>query len=373
MLQLTWPQILEVSKVFYGLLVCTLFILGSDLLTRYFKADKEVRTQPAYLTFFFIGVGIIGTGVYTIFATMDYLFSWTDFGFSIQALIPMVILTAFAFMTESLVIPPKKTQVPRKYHIGYLTIIGISFCLYAIILLFFHIFDGDNEWWWGPFVPVYLGIIIYGLLTFISLITLFFYRLKARREIKVRVYTMFIFGFIAFFGTTVRTLGGILFNELYFIGTIIEIGGWIGMRQSILMIPTFSEFDNPDGRDPSFPFTYEQFSKFFSNPTSSRQFEELRIRFSHQQKTGKPSRGEFSAIIILLLNNPEIFGGKVRNKQTLMNAVAYIVTNVLNIEFDSERIRKNTVNHLQKLKTMNILNEDGELLLINPNWIKLLP
>lgn len=373
MFQLIWDEIIEVSKVWYGLLVCVLFILGSDLLLRYFKAGKELRSQPAYLTFFYIAIGIFGTGFYTIFAIIDYLFTWTDFGFSMQALIPMVILTIFAFMTENLVIPPKKTRPRGKTHFGYLTIIGISFCIYAAVTLILHVVDGDNEWVWVPFLPVYIGIGIYGLLAMLALLTLFFHRLQARQEIRIRVFIMFVFGLVVVIGTVVRFLGGnIFYNELYFIGTIIEISGWIGIRQTILMIPTFSEFDNANGKDPSFPFTYEQFNKFFSNPTFSKQFEELRLRFSHRQGAGKPPRGEFSAIIILLLNNPETFGGKVRNKQILINAVAYIVTKVLNMESDSERIRKNTVNHLQKLKSMDILNGEGDTILLNSNWTKLL-
>ncbi len=373
MYQLTWAQIVEIEKVIYGLLTCALFIFASDLILRYFKASKEVRSQPAYSGFFFISVGVLGTGVYSIFALIHFLFKSSDTGVAVLTFIPMATLTFFAFGTENLVIFPSKESNVGKCRVGYLTSIGIGICIYSAVLVVIHIFDKDDTWEIIPFIPVYIGIAIYGIFAFWAFIILFFHRLQPRPIVRKWIYSALICGFIAFSGTTLEGLSRLIFrNELFFIGTIIEIGGWVGIRHYFLLIPSYSELTRINGIDPSFFPNQNTYSVFFSNPENAGQYERLRFRFSRQIGRGQPPRGEFSAIIILLLNNPDVFGTKVRERSFLTVAVTHITNNILKLEIDSERIRKNTVNHLQKLITMKIVIDEGNLLRLNPKWETLL-
>ncbi len=373
MFQLTWDQIVEIEKVIYGLLTCILFIFASDLILRYFKASKEVRSQPAYSGFFYISVGVLGTGVYSICALIHFLFTHSDTGVAVLTFIPMVTLTVFAFGTENLVIFPPKDSIGSKYRVGYLTIIGIGFCTYSAVLIAIHIFDGDDSWEIIPFIPVYIGLVFYGFLAFWAFIILFFHRLQPRPIVRKWIYSALICGFIAFTGASLEGINRLFIrNELFFIGTIIEIGGWVGIRHYFLLIPSYSELTSINGTDPSFFPNQNTYRDFFSNPENSRQYERLRLRFSRQIGRGQPPRGEFSAIIILFLKNPDIFGSKVRERSYLIVAVTQAAINILKLEIDPERIRKNTVNHLQKLMTKKIVIDEGNFIRLNPSWETLL-
>ncbi len=374
MFLIPWLEILDISKVFFSILMFLLFILGTDLILRYFRTLKEIRNdptyEPAYLTFLFIGIGIFGYGVYMIFAIIDYFYvTPLDWGLSLQALIPMLIVTLFTFMTENLVFRRKKGFIYfRKFRVGFLTLIAISFCIFAGIRTLEQILDTDLLWDGTQFLPVYIGIGIFGLVSFVGLITLLFYRLHPRGKSLKNILFAVVSSLFCAGGAIISALGALSLNEFYFMGTIVEICGWIMIRHFILAIPFYSELAKIQTAKVNKIFNFEDFARFFSIPDNSQKLKTLRSRFSRHQGPGKPPRGEFSAIILLVLENPDVFGNRISEKKKLLDTTAFILNDVLKIESDPDRIRKNTVHHIQMLKSYEILREEAEMFILNSDW-----
>ncbi len=232
------------NLILYGALICMLVLFGTDLLLRYFKADRQTRGDPAYLIFFVIGAGVIGDSLYTIPALIDYFFTPQDYLLSLQAVIPMGILTAFAVMAENVIIPKKFTFNLGRIRVGALGLGGLGFIIYGAISVFKELFDSDNTWSGYPLLPVYVALAVYGLFSFLIIIDIFFIRLRPQKEIKRKIAGAVLFGVFTISGVGLRSIFDVGVHDLlYTIGTVIEISGWFAMRWALLSVPSYSEIE----------------------------------------------------------------------------------------------------------------------------------
>src|SRR4030042_6081128 len=99
--------------ILYGALTALLFIIGTDILGRYLKADKQQRGDAAHMTFLVMGSALIGYGCYMTTQIVGKLIITPEQtqppDILTALLIPVVviILSAFALTAEQFVFPRK--------------------------------------------------------------------------------------------------------------------------------------------------------------------------------------------------------------------------------------------------------------------------
>ena len=181
----------NVGLLLYGALTAILFIFGVDLLERYFKADKQTRGDPAYMFFFVLGSSITGYGFYMILAILNYYYFQANYFASslatlLQLAFIMVIMTALAITSETIVFPKKRSMKLGKVQVGLLSFFAIIVVLYIMILFFIDLFDPDgyNSSLPLAFIPIVIAFLIYGLIGFIGMLILLFRRLNPQRKLK---------------------------------------------------------------------------------------------------------------------------------------------------------------------------------------------
>lgn len=96
-------------------------------------------------------------------------------------------------------------------------------------------------------------------------------------------------------------------------------------------------------------------SLFFEQEKNQKYFESLKNHLSIRTGRGKPPKGEYGAIIILLLDNIDQFGIDTFSQSNLKNTIYFVLEKILMIETNVDTIRKNTQNHLKKLEKQGII------------------
>ena len=233
----------------YGGFILLLILFGWDLLTKYVKADKRTRTgDPAYMIFFIIAIAMIGYGLYTIPATINYFFKndFEDFlGYKLIWLIPLqyflILLMIIPIGYVILLILFKNKKI-----IAYLGgFVGVISIIYMFVLIFIV---GKNP---NPalvsigspnMIPIAIIIGIFGIIDFFGLVYILVVKLAPQKKVRNQVL-------LGIMGIIIAGIGGIL--ELsqrdpnkwwYVIGVLIELIGFIVMRHFFLSIPSYDEF-----------------------------------------------------------------------------------------------------------------------------------
>lgn len=232
--------------ILYGMLTGFLFIIGSDILVRYLKADKAQRGDAVHLTFFVIGLGIIGYGCYmTSVIVGTLLIPDPNLIFSFQMLVLVLFLSAFALTAEQFVFP-RKSRIFKlgKTKFGGIGILAPAVCVYAVVLLVFEILGNLEQWAYFPIMAV---DVFFGLVGFYGFVQIFLVRLSLAKEIKRKILFGLFSGCIALGGEIISLLGRDPPDLLWVVGTLIEIGGWLFFRYFFLSIPPYSELDWKNG------------------------------------------------------------------------------------------------------------------------------
>ena len=230
----------------YGGFILLLILFGWDLLAKYLKADKKTRTDPAYMIFFIIAVAVIGYGLYTIPATIDYFFK-SDFvpKYNLGWLNPLkyflILLMIIPIGYVCLLILFKKKKI-----VAILAgIVGAISIIYMFVLIFVV---GNNPdavdlvWNSATILPIIILIGIYGIIDFFGIVFILVVKLAPQREVRNQVL-------LGIMGIVIAGIGGALEvsqrdpnNWWYVIGVLIELVGFIVMRYFFLSIPSYDEF-----------------------------------------------------------------------------------------------------------------------------------
>jgi hypothetical protein len=232
--------------ILYGMLTGFLFIIGTDILGRYLKADKQQRGDAVHLTFFVIGLGIIGYGCYmTSVIVGRILIPDSNFIFSFQMLVLVLFLSAFAFTAEQFVLS-RKRRIFRigKRKFGGIGLLASVMSVYAIVLLVSEILGNLEQW---VYFPIMAADVFFGIVGFYGFVMIFLVRLSLAKEIKRKILFGLVSGCIALGGEIISLLGRNPPDLLWVVGTMIEIGGWLFFRYFFLSIPPYSELDWKNG------------------------------------------------------------------------------------------------------------------------------
>ena len=231
----------------YGGFILLLILFGWDLLTKYVKADKKTRRDPAYRIFFIIAVAVIGYGLYTIPATINYFFKY-DFegeGFNLLWLIPLqyflVLLIIIPIGYVCLLILTKKNKI-----IVYsAALIGIFSIIYMFVLIFIVVNNPNPvivSIGSANMIPIAIIIAIFGIIDFFGLVYILVVKLAPQKQVRNQVL-------LGIMGIIIAGIGGALEisqrdpkNWWYLIGVVIELIGFIVMRYFFLSIPSYDEF-----------------------------------------------------------------------------------------------------------------------------------
>ncbi len=234
----------------YGGFILLLILFGWDLLAKYVKADKKTRTDPAYMIFFIIAVAVIGYGLYTIPATINYFFK-TDFenpvyGYNLLWLIPLqyflILLMIIPIGYVCLLILFKN----KKFIAYFAAILGSISIIYMLVLIFIVGNDPtavDLSIKSGAMIPIAIIIGIFGIIDFFGLVYILVVKLAPQKKVRNLVL-------LGIMGIVIAGIGGAFeiitkhssTNWLYVIGVLIELIGFIVMRHFFLSIPSYDEF-----------------------------------------------------------------------------------------------------------------------------------
>ena len=230
----------------YGGFIVLLILFGWDMLTKYVKADKRTRRDPAYMIFFIIAVAVIGYGFYTCFATINdfYKEDYLSEGYNLLWLVPLlyflILLMIVPIGYVCLVILFKKKKI-------YAIIAGILGAI-SIIYMFVLIIITGND----PTVnvnassalmlPIIVLFGIFGIIDFFGLVFILVVKLAPQKQVRNQVL-------LGIMGIVIAGIGGALEitqkrhdNWLFVIGVFIELIGFIIMRHFFLSIPSYDEF-----------------------------------------------------------------------------------------------------------------------------------
>ncbi len=231
----------------YGGFILLLILFGWDLLAKYVKADKKTRKDPAYMIFFIIAIAMIGYGLYTLPATINYFFK-LDFenqGYKLVWLIPLqyflILLIIVPIGYVCLLILAKNKKI-----IAYAAaILGAISIIYMFVLIFVV---GNNptalnlSWNSGTILPIILLFGIYGFIDFFGLVYILVVKLAPQKDVRNKVL-------LGIMGIIIAGIGGALEislrgpdNWIYAIGVLVELFGFIIMRHFFLSIPSYDEF-----------------------------------------------------------------------------------------------------------------------------------
>lgn len=231
-------QVLDLIRILYGALTAILFTFGADLLGRYLKADKQQRSDAAYIFFFVIANAVIGYGVYMLFAIVNYELITDIVGIEatkfVQFFITLLILVALSSVCEKIIFRR------LKFRLGF--IIGLVAILYFLIIIVVEFINPD-VFTMTYLIPIFISFIFYGIEIFIGILVIFFRLLRPQRSITKKILYGLIIGIIGLIGGLWAATGRTNLTWVYVIGTMFEIIGWLGLRYFILSIPTYGELE----------------------------------------------------------------------------------------------------------------------------------
>ncbi len=231
------------AQYLYIALSAFLIFLGIELLSRYLKADKNVRQDAAHLAFFMVSFMLIGYAIYiyptivNYFYEVEYAWRWP-----LQQIPVTIIVLPFGFIAEKILLRQK-----LKHRI--FTLIGIVNFLYMVFLTILTAIDPTiiPISYMLPFIPSLIIYIILGLVGFISLVQILFVRLNPQRVIRKKILFTFVFVICAFIASElvglVRTDPGTNTNYLYAVARGMTLSFWILGGYVLLSIPSYSEIE----------------------------------------------------------------------------------------------------------------------------------
>jgi hypothetical protein len=234
----------------YGLLTGFLFLFGSDLLSRYYSADKQTRGDPAYMVFWVIGSCVLGYGVYMLLATLEYFFEQKGL---LLLIVRLFILTtqvgAFAIISESIIFTKARSIKVGNIKFGVFGFTTLIDLLYIFILAWveYGAPGAIGDAYSAVFYPVYLLMAGLGLCGFFGFLIIVFKMLSPQKEIKKKILFGLIWIIIALVGGYFEGIYRDLWNELFIIGTIVEILGWLFLRHYFLSVPSYGELEWKSG------------------------------------------------------------------------------------------------------------------------------
>ncbi len=244
----TFTTIELLVQVLYGAFIILLLLFGWDLLERYIKADKRMRSDAAYMIFFIMGVAMLGYGIYLFPAFVNY-FLKDDLiaeGLNVLWLVPLqyglllLIIVPIGYICLLILL---KTRKIVAYIIGLL---GVLTIIYMFILVFVSANNPgmtDMLRWSSPLIlPVLLLIGVFAIVDFLGIIFILVVQLAPQKEVRNRV----LLGTV---GIVIAGIGGFIEVRMqspdewwYVIGTLIELIGFVIMRHFFLSIRSYDEF-----------------------------------------------------------------------------------------------------------------------------------
>jgi hypothetical protein len=261
-----FPDLTRETILFlYGILVGVLFLFGSELLGRYLNADKQMRSDAAYMIFFIISIAVIGYGIYMIPAIIDYFYlSYdniasvfqisSDFVFGIQTLAVLIILIPFGMVAEKILWRKSKLQIKiGSYTLGFNALLGLILIILLSIEIILFITNPTlaHILYTGIFVTVWIGFAFFGFTGFFGIVNVLFKRLNPQKDIRKQIFYGLFIGAIGLIGSVgagilgrIPYMNGDPMGSVFYIGgTILEIIGWFGMRHFFLKIRSYSEIE----------------------------------------------------------------------------------------------------------------------------------
>jgi hypothetical protein len=250
-----------VVQLLYAGLSAILLLFGFDLLGRYLRADKRTRTDAAYITFLIIAMAMIGYGLNLIPTMINYFYPpripWV---YALQQFVIVIIVVPFGMVAEQILFK-------KKMKVSIVTTLGIIVAVYMMIIVIVEAVDdtiisNDVRGW--MFYPAWASYALFGLIGFFGFLIIMFKLLSPQKEIRHKMVWALFAGFIALFGAVIQgmirvgapdsniilsgdvtliTVSGGNTNWWYVIGAIIEIIAWLIMRNIMLSIPNYSEFE----------------------------------------------------------------------------------------------------------------------------------
>ncbi len=232
----------------YGGFILLLILFGWDLLAKYVKADKRTRSgDPAYMIFFIIAVAMIGYGLYTLPATINYFFK-SDFetqGFNLLWLVPLqyflILLMIIPIGYVCLLILAKNKKIVALSA----AIVGAISIIYMFALIFIVGNDPtavNVSISSGAMIPIAIVIGLFAIIDFFGLVYILVVKLAPQKEVRNKVL-------LGIMGIIIAGIGGALEislrgpdNWIYAIGVLIELFGFMTMRHFFLSIPSYDEF-----------------------------------------------------------------------------------------------------------------------------------
>ncbi|MHA1561467.1 MAG: hypothetical protein ACTSPA_05015 [Promethearchaeota archaeon] len=229
----------------YGGFILLLILFGWDLLTKYVKADKRTRSgDPAYMIFFIIAVAMIGYGLYTLPATINYFFK-SDFetqGFNLLWLVPLqyflilLMIIPIGYVCLLILAKNKKIIALAAAVVGAISIIY----MFALIFIIGNDPTAVNvSISSGAMIPIAIVIGIFAVIDFFGLVYILVVKLAPQKEVRNKVL-------LGIMGIVIAGIGGALErgpnNWIYPIGVLIELVGFLIMRHFFLSIPSYDEF-----------------------------------------------------------------------------------------------------------------------------------
>lgn len=251
---LDFATINQIVLCLYGGLTCLVFVFGSDLLGRYYKADKQTRGDAAHMTFFAMGLALMGYGAYMVTQIYNLYFAkpapaWIYF---LLLFIVTLILSAITFTVENFIFSRQRILKVGHFNVGIFSFLAVFGIIYLLVIgLIEMINPAAISVALGTLllIPSYIIIGLFVIVSFLGVILILFIRLSPEKAIKRKIFFGFFAGFIVLVGSgaVIEILGRNGQNLLYITGTLIEISGWVVFRQFLLSIPSYSELDWKDG------------------------------------------------------------------------------------------------------------------------------
>ncbi len=254
-------------NIMYGTLTGLLLIFGSDILGRYFGADKEQRGDAVHLTFLVMGAALVGYGLYMVTIIAQTVFedagmNAPDWIGTFLFTIVMVILSAFALTAEQFVLPKRMRMIKigqRKF--GLIALLAVVAVIAMIVLTIVEsLVSNDNivlSMGLVVMVPVFAIAAIFALIGFYGFLQILIFRLSLPKEIKRKLVLGLVSAILALGGEIISLLGRGEKNELgvwivqpniyWVLGTLVEIGGFVFFRYFFCSIPPYSELDWKNG------------------------------------------------------------------------------------------------------------------------------
>ena len=231
----------------YGGFILLLILFGWDLLTKYVKADKRTRGDPAYMIFFIIAIALIGYALYTFPATINYFFK-EDFeaqGYDLLWLVPLqyflILLMIIPIGYVCLLILSKKNKIV----LLSAAVVGTFSIVYMFVLIFVIANDPTAvsvSISSGAMIPIAIVIVIFAIVDFFGLIYILVVKLAPQKKVRNQVLLGIVGIIIAGIGGAFEISQRSEDKWLYPIGILIELIGFIVMRHFFLSIPSYDEF-----------------------------------------------------------------------------------------------------------------------------------